>query len=445
MSAFFTQGLTEMWVSCGTKFGKTISGASGLVGRAAVTPGSLFRWVAPIYSQTKIGFRYCQRVLPGSPYTEINKSEPSITLLHNDSRIEFRSGRFAEDLEGEACMGYVLDECAKMDEQVYDSAKTTTTITRGPLLAISTPRGKNWFYTRCMQAKEEMEWSLKRGEAPTKIFLTAPSIENPSVTADAIEEAKRSLPDRLFRQYYLAEFVEDGSVFVGFRESLYGPPLQLGEERQTWVSDNANDRTVVIGADWAKATDYTVFIAIDIKENKVVGFDRFHRCPYTEGVRRLVHFAKRFGDVEVVLHDKTGVGQAIDDQLDHTSLPAEGITFSNASKSEMVTRLITTLEQKQVQLPHWPQLLNELEAFEVTTTATGLMSYGASPGRHDDIVCALMLANSGLLRFGHSDFKIRYLEDLVDEPADFLEHPLMRYYEDMIEDDGPFPKPWGRF
>jgi hypothetical protein len=432
MSAFFTKGLKEIWVPCGTKFGKSFAAAAAISAKAATSNDNLFRWVAPIYSQTKIGFRYCQKILPGAPHVKANLSEPSLTLAHLGTRIEFKSGKFPEDLEGEACNGYVLDECSKLDEQVYHSARTTTTVTGGSILAVSTPKGKNWFYSKCMEAKEEMEWAIKNGRIPTKLFLTAPSIDNPAVSAETVEEAKRNLPERLFRQYYLAEFVDDGSVFVGFNDCLYGEAIVTQENRQNWVTQDSITKTVVIGVDWAKSKDYTVFVAVDIESNKVIGFSRFHQTPYTEAIRMLVAFSKQFGSVQMVLHDKTGVGMAIDDQLQYTSLPSEGINFSNASKSEMVTKLITSLEQRQLLLPRWQELKSELESFEVSTSATGLMTYGAAPGKHDDIVCALMLANSGLLRYAYRNFEVRILEEMALQPR--VISPQEAFLESVIND-----------
>ena len=220
LNCFMDPQIREIWVACGTKFGKTFGASLGYSSRMMLRRGALGRWIAPIYSQAKIGFKYCRKMVPGEPETEIHKGDPSITFTESDTKMEFRSGKYPEDLEGEATDVNILDEAAKMQQQVYDSTKTTVTVTRGLIASLSTPRGKNWFYTKCMESKERMAWARKNDKKPTHIFLTAPSAANPLVTKDAIEEAQRSLPDRLFRQYFLAEFLDDGSVFVGFRDCV---------------------------------------------------------------------------------------------------------------------------------------------------------------------------------------------------------------------------------
>lgn len=439
------QGLTEMWVPCGTKFGKSIGAAAAITTRQVTGHGLLGRWVAPIYSQTKIGFKYCRKILPPAPHTRVDNHDLSLTMTALDSRVEFKSGKFPEDLEGEGIHGgYVLDECAKMQQQVYDSAKTTVTVTRAPILAISTPRGKNWFYSKCMSAKDEMEWAIKKGLPPAKLFLTAASTDNPLVSAEAVEEARRSMPDRLFRQYYLAEFVDDGSVFLGYRDCLFGEEIETTGPSQRWFDPEYVDGIVVVGADWAKTQDYTVFTAFDIATKKLVGFQRFHKTPYTEAIRKLVLFCRKFKDIMVVKHDKTGLGGVIDDQLSYTDLPYEGVVFTNAWKAEAVTSLITSVEHKMIGLPRWPEMIDEFESYEVSTSAAGNLSYASVVGKHDDIVSSLLLSHQALLQYSDSGADIKFMEDLKnpdgakreskDAPPQQVS-PIEEFYRSVKDDD----------
>lgn len=443
MKAYMIEGLTELWVACGSKFGKTAGGTSGLSARAWTKRGGLFRWVAPIYNQAKIGYKYCKRILPPDPVVKPNRSEPSLYIPRLDTTMHFMSGKFPEDLEGEAVEGYGLDECAKMVEQVYDSAKTTVTVTRGPIGAFSTPRGKNWFYKKCMAAREEMEWALKNGKMPSKLFITAPSTDNPAVTKEAVIEAQRSLPDRLFRQYFMAEFIDDGSVFVGFRDCVEGEEISFLPGRSSfWIDPKAMKREeqgktlgsdVVIGADWAKHTDWTVFIAIDYQADipKIVGFARFQGLNYTQAVRELYQFAAKFRSVGIIKHDRTGVGEAIDELVSTLPLNCEGVVFSNSNKSAMVNSLMLAFERRGLIIPNWPELLSELDAFEVTVSESGNMKYSAPSGMHDDIVMAICLAMDACQEYAGVDFRVRVLEDL---PQDQL--TIDRLYADLIGDTG---------
>lgn len=430
MQALLQPGVEEIWLACGTKWGKTISASAAIVNGVFTKPRAIYRWVAPYYSQSKIGWAYVKTILPPPPHVKLNYAGLQASVPSNGSAIHFYHAQNPVALEGYGIAGYVFDEAAKMKEDVYSSAKTTVTVTRGPMLFISTPLGKNWFHKKCVEAREEMERARYEGRTPKKIFITAPTSDNPHVPRESIESARRNLSARLFRQYYLAEFEDDGDVFPEYRQCIWTDELDLYGDSQKWTASGASEMSVVVGADWAKTVDYCVFTAIDLATRKVVGVQRFHRQAYTEAIRALVLFTRQFKRCEVVYHDKTGVGMAIDDQLAYTDLNYKGITFTNASKSEMVNRLITAFEQQAVFIPRWNLLISELDSFEVQVSSVGLLKYGASSG-HDDSVCSLLLAHTALLDYATTLSDIQYLEDLQPQPLSSLE----RLYQGLDDDD----------
>lgn len=431
MQAFLHPEIEEIWVANGTKWGKTISASTGLVTAALQKPRSIMRWVAPIYNQSKIGFSYCRQILPPPPHVSLNMSGLEIKIPSNDSALQFYHAQNPVSLEGYGISGYVFDECAKIKEDAYASAKTTVTVTRGTMLFVSTPFGKNWFYRKCMDAKEEMERARFEKRTPKKLFITAPTADNPHVPRESIEAARRSLSARLFRQFFEASFEDEGSVFTDYRQCICTPELDIYGDDQTWTAEKADEATVVIGVDWAKTLDYCAFIAIDTTTRRVVGFRRFHKQPYTEAIRRLILFTRKFKATEAVYHDKTGVGQAIDDQLAFTDLNFVGINFTNASKAEMVNRLITAFEQKSLEIPAWPTLLHELESFEVEATEIGTLRYAAAGSGHDDTVAALMLAHSALLEYADKLSDLTFIEDLKPQALTQME----AFYQRLGDDD----------
>lgn len=420
MEFFVRNYADELWMACGSKLGKTIGGSVGISQGALIHPNTFWRWVAPIYEQAKLGFNEIKQIMPPKPYTHVNLSGPRISIPAINTIIEFWHGQKPESLEGGKVKGYVLDECAKMKKEVFESAYTTTTRTLGKFVCLSTPLGKGWFYTKCMEAKDEMEWALNKGIRPKKLFLTAPTSANPFISKERIEEARRSMPDRLFRQYFLAEFLDDSSVFIGFKRCICGDKLELPSmSRQYWL-DKPKEHYVVIGADWAKKGDYTVFIAIDYTTNpkRIVGFMRFHGIAYTSAVAELVRFARQWKKCELIYHDKTGLGEVIDDLLVDTDLTFEGITFTNASKSHMINQLIVDIEQRNIMVPHWDTLISEMDAFEVKVSPIGTLSYSAPSGQHDDTVCSLMLANAASTEFKYSDLTVKTVDDYRPIPTE---------------------------
>lgn len=430
MQAYMHPGIEEIWVACGTKFGKTLGAATAQCLGVMAKPKQIFRWVAPIYTQSKIGYNYCRQILPPHPITKGNTSSLELSIPSLDSMIQFYHAQNPESLEGYGINGYVFDEAAKIKEAAYYAAKTTVTVTRGPMLFTSTPFGKNWFYRKCMEAREEMARAKFEKRIPKKIFIRARTMDNPAVPRESIEAARKSLSARLFRQYFEAAFEDEGTVFTDYRKCLYTKELDVYGDDQIWFADDCAKSNVVVGADWAKTQDYCVFFAIDIEKRRVVGFQRFHRQPYTESIRRLVRFCRKFKFTEVVYHDKTGVGQAIDDQLGYTDLNYRGVNFTNTSKAEMVNRLITSFEQRYLLIPTWPTLISELEAFEVQQTLSGNLRYAAAGEGHDDAVCSLLLAHAAMIDYSDRQDDIEFLDDLKPRSLS----PLERYYSELADD-----------
>ena len=181
MSAFQIPTLRKIYVACGTKFGKTLSAAVCESQACLSRPDTTWRWIAPIYEQAKVGMKYWKKMLPPGPHSQIKEGSMRIFLPKIDTEIQFWHCKNPESLEGAAIHGNVFDEAAKCPYDAVAAAQTTVTFTKGPQGYFSTPLGKNWFYRECMEAKEHMEWAVKKGKQPERVFLTARTIDNPYI------------------------------------------------------------------------------------------------------------------------------------------------------------------------------------------------------------------------------------------------------------------------
>lgn len=425
MRAFITPGVKEIVVACGTKYGKSLSGASALIVAAPLRRQKLFRWVSPIYSQARIGFKYLKRMLPGPPYTKLNEANLIVNFPHIDTQVQCFHGQTPESLEGEACDGYILDEAAKLKPLVYAACRTTTTVTKGPIVYLSTPLGKNHFYHKAMDAKARMEWAYKHNRTPESIFITAPTSDNKYVPQESIDFAKKTLIDRLFRQYYFAEFLDEGSIFTNINACIEGEDINPDEaDCFMWVHEDSLTSDVVIGVDWAKTLDFAVTVAICLKTGRVIGIRRQRNVAYKLQIMRLKTFLKCFKNVCFLMHDKTGVGVALDELLEDIGCDYYGVTFNNSNKAEMVALLMNAFEAKEVIIPNYQTMLEELSSFEVRSNNLGMMFYSAPKGEHDDLVTGLMLAWYACLKIRNNSFDVKVLENL---------DPL--FTEDLAYDD----------
>jgi hypothetical protein len=376
----------------------------------------LSRIVAPINKQVKISWKYLSDIWPDEPYVEKRKGDLTMFLPGVKSSLQFWHGQAPEDLEGEGVARQLNDECAKLKQQVFDSSRTTMTRTMGRMQNISTPRGRNWFFRGFTRAQEEMERALFEKRAPREIALTARTAENPFVSREAIEEAKRLLPERLYRQYYEAEFLEDGMVFPApvIDKEFWLQIYVVDGPIQSWIRPDAHKLSVVAGCDWAKKRDFTVLTVWDYSKRpfRMVGFLRMQSLSYPDQVVEVIRFLRKFKGCEKLNHDKTGVGEAIDDMLEQTDLVYNGITLSNATKAYMINDLIMLMERREVIFPWWQQLMDEFDNFEVSVSEIGNMIYEAAEGSHDDIVFSCALGLMACEEFSGPTFEVQFAEEL---------------------------------
>jgi hypothetical protein len=411
--------------SLGTKTGKTIGASIRIARSSFVAPREqdpYYRILAPYYRHSEITYKYLNRLIPERiPYDQnltreqnemaqlsweaftLRRSESKRRLIwpHNGATIECVHGQDPAAIEGERCAGVFIDEAAKLKEASFAASLTTTSQTGGWTFLTSTPVGKNFFYKIAMECADEEEMAKKRGRPPTKIFRTIPTWSSPFVNDEIIENARKTMPNRLFRQLYGGEFVDDGFVFSGLSYA-FGDAIDF-EEVDFWMVETHDSDAIFVGADWAKTNDWTVFTALD-KEGRLIGFKRLQKLDYVIQVGHLYAFVESLHSRATVstsvyvLHDKTGVGSAIDDIINNKTsdkiYDIKGIEWNNSNKEVFVNDLILSTEQKLLRFPPIYRIRHEMQIFDVSTSKTGRPIYSSPEGEHDDVVMSLVLSNA---------------------------------------------------
>lgn len=440
--------------ACGTKIGKTLAGSvriSHFSYKARPEQAGMFRIIAPTYNQSGITFRYLERLFPEKiPFQAIldpsqqrlaqdvwdkfiprrTSSKRMMQWRHNGSIIQCLHGQDPEKtIEGEATLGNIIDEAAKCHADVFASVVSTTTQTGGWITAYSTPMGKNHFYKLWCKAKDRMDWCNSKGIPADMIAMQLPTSLSPYVKPEVITMAKETLPSRLFNQLYLAEFEDDGSVFVGVKQCIdYSQPEIIAEGQvQMWTKTGSEDCDVVLGIDWARKVDFTVVTAWNAHTREMIGFMRTNGTMYKDIIKNLFYFGRKFRSVQLVRHDKTGIGDVIDELLSQLGWAIEGIVLTNQSKAELVNKMIMAIQHNQPRLPNWPEMIRELESYEVTTNKIGLMIFNAPDGQHDDIVVSMFLGWSAVTDMV-GEFEVKFLDAL---PKSSIE----RLYDSLSDDE----------
>jgi phage FluMu gp28-like protein len=350
-----------------TKTGKTASHIIWLFEQSLqIKENQSVWWVAPVFAQAEIAYNRMKAQISDKDFFKRNDSKLLLTLP-TGAKIQFKSAERPDNLYGDDVYAAVFDEFTRAREEAWFALRSTLTATGGKCKFIGNVKGKkNWGYKLGLKAKQ--------GEPNHEYFkITAyDAAEAGLISIDEIEQAKRDLPETVFKELYLAEASEDGSNPFGLqfiRQCIY--PISTLP-------------AVCFGIDLAKSVDYTVVIGLD-QHKQVCHLDRF-QMPWRETIQKI----KALPRVPMKI-DSTGVGDPIVEELQLTGQPISGFKFNQYSKQQLMEGLAIDIQQRKINFPEGI-IVDELETFEFEYTRTGVR-YSAPEGVHDDCVCALALAN----------------------------------------------------
>ena len=361
-------------LSMGRRWGKTVLGGA-LVGITLQQHGRV-AWIAPTYKNTRPMWRWLLMATADDAKAKrltVHKSDRTITTRRGGF-LGMYSGENIDSIRGEAFHLVVLDEAARLPEDAWtDAIMPTLADLDGDAVLISTPKGKNWFFTQWIQGQE--------GRDDVRSWV-APTCANPMPTIQrAFERVRGLVSERTFKQEWLAEFIDDGSVFRNILESATAPVQERPEGGATYVA----------GVDWALSTDFTVLTIVDATNKRVAYIDRFNGVDYSLQRQRIAAACERF-HVAAVIAEENAMGKPNNDELRRMGLPVRDFTTTNASKAELVEGLAAAFEQGNIKIINDPVLIAELQAFGAERLPGGMTRYSAPSGGHDDCVMSLALA-----------------------------------------------------
>jgi phage terminase large subunit-like protein len=358
-------------LAAGRRWGKTRLGVNQCIDVAS--RGGRAWWVAPSYKMGRVGWRPLARI--GARIgAEVRQGDQQV-LFRNGGEVCVRSADDPQSLRGEGLDFVVLDECAFMQEATWGEVLRPALSDRlGQALFISTPKGRNWFWRA---------WASGQAAGDEWMSWQFPTANNPYIDAIEIEAARLSLPDRVFRQEYLAEFIDDaGGVFRNVIACA------------TATATAPYDGQFVYGVDWGKHSDFTVISVLDMSTRQMVAMDRFNQIDYAVQVGRLKALAERYRPT-VIIAERNSMGEPLIEMLQRDDMPVRAFTTSNASKAQIVDGLALAFERGDVGIINDPVLIGELQAYEMERLPSGMLRYSAPDGMHDDCVMSLALAWHG--------------------------------------------------
>lgn len=337
--------------------------------------------VSPTDSQVKKLYKQIIQML-SSAYSVVIKSNKiqsgdSEIIFKNNSVILFRSAASEDSLRGYSNTHLLLDECAFIKEDTWNTILAQTLTVRGKkAFFCSTPKGKNFFYKL---------YSRGISGTPSYKSFKITFHQNPYANQEFINQQMQILPSDIFAQEYLGEFVDATGVFkdIDVISILNKQPAP------------AYGKQYSIGVDIAFKKDYTVAVCID-QDGNMVDYIRFNQTDTGVLLNNLKTFFNKWKARKIVIEENNQGIPVID------MLRREGITNINnfqtnpKSKNELINKFMAAINNKEVKLLNEEVIKEEFKAFTYNISPSGNVTFSASFG-HDDIVMATAFAFQGLI------------------------------------------------
>lgn len=361
---------------CGRRFGK--SKIIPVKRLKIMLNGGPVAYFAPTYKMLKHFWRETKAML--EPVTaHVSTQDHRLELIGGGS-YDMWSLDNPDAARGQKYAAADVDEAAmiaELEEAFNAVIRPTLTDYEGEAGFYSTPKGLNYFHTLCSRGADPQfpEWEE----------FHFPTAANPFIKASEIEQARQELPEMVFKQEYLAEFIQgEGAVFRHITENLY---------RGNETPEQHKGHSLVAGVDWGQVDDFTA-ISIGCETcRKEVYLDRFNKIDWHFQRQRLAAALSKW-NVRNALVEVNSIGGPNFEELQRTGVQVMPFQTTAQSKGPLILSLALAFEKSEVQFLDVPIATRELEAYTAERSEkTGRITYNAPKGFHDDTVIARALMN----------------------------------------------------
>lgn len=335
-------------------------------------------FVEPTIKQARKVFRELRKAVEGTPIcSTANESSLDITFT-NGSQILFISGESdISSLQGYVVKGggmLFIDEAAFINDDVVFALTPTTDVHRAKIIFASTPRYRTGlFYEYFINSQHQSNIYSYDWSGFTLL------------TDDKLAFYKRTLPDHLFRNYYLGEFTDFGSGVFGNLSNC--------------ISSNYDEHSnCVFGIDWSTGSgNDETSITIFNHKKQMVHIDSFNDLDETQTIDKIVQLTSIFKPTKIQV-ELNSIGKIffglLQKRLKSSGIETNLIGFNttNESKNKLVNKFQLAIQSNDVTILNNEKLIYQMNVFESKPTSTGKVTYAASKNNHDDLVMSTLLA-----------------------------------------------------
>lgn len=325
-------------------------------------PNSKIGWVSPVYKQSEKVFDEMVRAFDSS---FIKSNAQKLTIEVNGSTIQFFSSERYDNIRGFTFDYLVCDEFAFMAEQAWTEVLRATVLVKGKkVLLISTPKGKNHFYNL---------FNLDGVNTQYKSFKM--SSYDGLADKNEIDGARFTLPEHIFKQEYLAEFVDNGSgVFTNI----------IFNDKALVTSD------CYAGIDLGRADDYTVLTILNDK-GQMIYCERWRHNTWQNIINSMLPVLEKFRPY--VFIELNSIGDVIYEHIKKVYDNIKPFITTAKTKPEAIESLQVAIQNGEFSMINIEWLKKEFDVFTYVYNHTSrTIKYSAPQGFHDDGVMSCCIA-----------------------------------------------------
>src|SRR5215216_3051346 len=196
-------------LNCSRQSGKSTMAAVLSLHRALLVPASLILILAPaerqakeLFSKVAEMYRKLGHPIPADSYRKMGVE------LSNRSRIEALPGTEKTIRSFSGVDLLIVDEAARVADALYYAVRPMLAVSGGRMMMLSTPWGRRGVFFE--------EWTREApGDSSAWERYEAPASQVPRISEAFLEEERRALPARMYRQEYECSFeAVDAAVFA---------------------------------------------------------------------------------------------------------------------------------------------------------------------------------------------------------------------------------------
>lgn len=333
--------------------------------------------VEPTLSQSRRVFKQIVNACGGDGSKLIKSANATLLTLEfvNGSEIIFKSAEQEEALRGMTVKKGVLiiDEAAFIKDDIFEILYPVVDACHAPVMLLSTPLFMSGeYYKKYMEGlKQGFVKSYDWSQYDTSVFLSPEKLEYYRTTVSPLK----------FKSEYLGEFIAEGSYVFG--------------DISKCTSGFSSKQPVWGGIDWSvgKDGDYSVLTMLD-EDGNVTDLYAYKDFTPTQLVAKFGEDIRNKSSLKCVQVETNSIGDVYLDFLKKEVRKGliKGFTTTNDSKRRIIEALIAAFQQGKVQVPNEPELIRQLQHYNVEKTPTGKVTYNGADGVHDDYVLSLAFA-----------------------------------------------------